>query len=77
MKSGRSIFKKAFGRLRRFFISGARSRMIWVSCAGVAVARSVERASLALGEETTSSAISGRRLTSSAIDWSNCGDGVA
>src|ERR1700693_4565534 len=56
MKAGRSMFKKALGRSRRFFICGARSRMICVSCAGVAVARSAERASFVLGEERTRSA---------------------
>src|ERR1700722_14600240 len=43
MKSGKSMFKKALGRLRRFFICGARSRMTCVSCAGVAVAGESER----------------------------------
>ena len=36
-----------------------------------------ESTSAALGDERTRSAISGSRLTSSAIDWSNSGEGVA
>ncbi len=45
--------QEALGRSRRFFICGARSRMTCVSCAGVAVARSGERASAALGDVRT------------------------
>ena len=77
MKSGRSMARNGLSARRLFFISGASSRMISVSCAREACARSAEsarRAGLAFDDRSRISW--GSRLTSSAIEDSCAGDGA-
>jgi len=71
MKSGRSIAIKGLSVRRLFFISGASSRIISVSCACVACAKPGESARRDEPVLDDLSLIScGRRLTSSEIDSS-------